>query len=410
MIKLLHFADVHIGMENYGRTNPQTGLSTRITDFLYRLDDMIAYAQEREVDLAIFAGDAFKNRNPNPTLQREFAWRIQDLSNLCPVILLVGNHDLPINVKKASSIEIYETLNVPNVILGQNYEVHRIQTNSGPVQVATAPYPIRARLMEDEIEHSVRRTVDDLDALLQQRVELIIRDLAMQVEESDAPRILTGHFSVLGAMHGSEKQVMLGRDVAISLGNLATPEWDYIAMGHIHKHQNLTAGRDGMPPVVYSGSLERIDFGEEADEKGFVWAEIERGEASWKFIPVRARPFVTLRADVRQAGNPMKMIFDTIKKHDVTEAVVRVIVTADMETNALIQTNPIEQALRDAGASVVASIQRDVDQPSRMRLGPTPEGLAPLELLERYLYSKEVSPDRIAVLMEAAQNLIEDPL
>jgi exonuclease SbcD len=396
-------------MENYGRTNPQTGLSTRVTDFLYRLDDMIAYAQEREVDLAIFAGDAFKNRNPNPTLQREFAWRIQDLSNLCPVVLLVGNHDLPINAKKASSIEIYETLNVPNVILGQHYEVHHIQTKSGPVQVATAPYPIRARLMEEEIENSVRRTVDDLDALLQKRVELIIRDLAMQADESDAPRILTGHFSVLGAMRGSEKQVMLGRDVAISLGNLATPEWDYIAMGHIHKHQNLTAGRDGMPPLVYCGSLERIDFGEEGDEKGFVWAEVERGAASWNFVPVRARPFVTLRADVRQAGNPMKMILDTVKKHDVTDAVVRVIIEADMETNALIQTNPIEQALREAGASVIASIQRDVDQPSRMRLGPTPEGLSPLELLERYLQSKEISPARIAVLMEAAHNMIEDP-
>ncbi len=312
MIKVLHFADVHIGMENYGRTNPQTGLSTRVTDFLYRLDDMIAYAQERDVDVAIFAGDAFKNRNPNPTLQREFAWRIQDLASLCPVVLLVGNHDLPINVKKASSIEIYETLQVPNIIVGHHFDLHQIETKSGPIQVATAPYPIRARLMEDEIENSVRLTVDDLDALLQERVELIIRDLAKQADQSDAPRILTGHFSVLGAMRGSEKQVMLGRDVAISLGNLATSEWDYIAMGHIHKHQNMTAGRDGMPPVVYSGSLERIDFGEEGDEKGFVWAEVERGSVNWKSVPVRARPFVTLRADVRHAGNPMNVILNTI--------------------------------------------------------------------------------------------------
>lgn len=408
MIKVLHFADVHIGMENYGRTNPQTGLSTRVTDFLYRLDDMIAYAQERDVDVAIFAGDAFKNRNPNPTLQREFAWRIQDLASLCPVVLLVGNHDLPINVKKASSIEIYETLQVPNIIVGHHFDLHQIETKSGPIQVATAPYPIRARLMEDEIENSVRLTVDALDALLQERVELIIRDLAKQADQSDAPRILTGHFSVLGAMRGSEKQVMLGRDVAISLGNLATSEWDYIAMGHIHKHQNMTAGRDGMPPVVYSGSLERIDFGEEGDEKGFVWAEVERGSVSWKFVPVRARPFVTLRADVRQAGNPMNVILNTIKKHDVAEAVVRVIIEADMETNALIQTHPIEQALREAGASVIAAIQRDVDQPNRMRLGPTPEGLSPLELLERYLQSKEILPERIEVLMDAAHNIIED--
>lgn len=113
-IRLLHFADVHIGMENYGRTDPATGLSSRVVDFLRRMDEMVAYARDHEVDLAIFAGDAFKSRSPNPTFQREFAWRIQDLAALCPVVLLVGNHDLPNIDKRASSIEIYETLRVPD--------------------------------------------------------------------------------------------------------------------------------------------------------------------------------------------------------------------------------------------------------------------------------------------------------
>ena len=103
-IRLLHFADVHIGMENYGRTDPATGVSTRVVDFLRRLDDMIAYARDHEVDLAIFAGDAFRSRNPTPTFQREFAYRVQDLAALCPVVLLVGNHDLPSIERRASRI------------------------------------------------------------------------------------------------------------------------------------------------------------------------------------------------------------------------------------------------------------------------------------------------------------------
>ncbi len=405
MIKLLHFADVHIGMENYGRTDPRTGLSTRVMDFLRRMDEMIEYAREREVDIAIFAGDAFKNRNPNPTYQREFAWRILDLAELCPVVLLVGNHDLPINIQKASSVEIYDTLRVPNVILGDSYKLHHIETKSGPIQVATAPYPIRARLLED----AVRRTITDLDALVQERLELIIRDLAQEAAESDTPRILTGHFSVFGAMHGSEKQVMLGRDIAITLANLADPAWDYVALGHIHKHQNLTDDRDDLPSVVYSGSLERIDFGEEGDTKGFVWAEVERGSTTWEFVSVDARPFLTLRVDVRQAGDPMQAILDKIQRHDVTDAIVRVIINADVETNSLINPVVIERTLREAGASAIGAIQRDVEQPTRMRLGPTPEGLAPDELLERYLLSKEVSPDRIARLMEAAEQIFNKP-
>jgi exonuclease SbcD len=138
-IRILHFSDVHIGMESFGRTDPQTGLSSRVVDFLRRMDDMVNYACEHDVDLTIFAGDAFKSRNPTPTFQREFAYRVQDLASRCPVVLLVGNHDLPSIERRASSIEIYETLQVPNVIVGREYELHEITTKRGPVVVATAP-------------------------------------------------------------------------------------------------------------------------------------------------------------------------------------------------------------------------------------------------------------------------------
>lgn len=406
MIKLLHFADVHIGTENYGSTDPQTGLSTRVTDFLHRMDDMIDYAKERDVDLAIFAGDAFKNRNPNPTYQREFAWRILDLAELCPVVLLIGNHDIPVNTKKASSLEIYETLRVPNVLLGADYDLHLIETKAGAVQVGTAPYPLRSRLLE-HVDPGNRRTIQALDDLLQEQLEFILRDMATEAAKYDVPRVLTGHFSVTGAIWGSERQVMIGRDVAITLANLADPTWDYIAMGHIHKHQNLTADRDDLPDVVYCGSIERIDFGEEGDDKGFVWVELERGATRWEFVPVEARPFLTLRVDVRRTNQPTQIILDRIRRHDLNDAVVRIIIQTDPESNALINIKSIEYALRDGGCSVIASIQREIEQPDRSRLGPTPEGLAPLELLERYFQSRDVDPARIQVLLEAAENLME---
>ncbi|MEX0787364.1 MAG: metallophosphoesterase, partial [Anaerolineales bacterium] len=91
-IRLLHFADVHIGMENYGRLDPATGTSSRVRDFLDRLDEMIDYALQGEADLAVFAGDAFKNRDPEPTHQREFAARIKRLADAMPVLVAVGNH------------------------------------------------------------------------------------------------------------------------------------------------------------------------------------------------------------------------------------------------------------------------------------------------------------------------------
>lgn len=403
-IRLLHFADVHIGMENYGRTDPATGLSSRVVDFLRRMDEMVAYARDHEVDLAIFAGDAFKSRNPNPTFQREFAWRIQDLAALCPVVLLVGNHDLPNIDKRASSIEIYETLRVPNTILGRDYTLLTVETKRGPVLVGTAPYPVRNHLLRDvDLPHN--RTIAQIDGVLGEHLDRRLQEMAEEASNFDMPRILTGHFSVSGAVLGSERSVMLGRDVTVMLSTVADPVWDYVALGHIHQHQCLTLGRADVPPVVYSGSLERIDFGEEADKKGFVWAEVERGRARWEFVEVGCRPFVTLRVDVRRAGDPNQVVLETIARHDLRDAIVRVIITADPETDLLLQDRLIHSALLDAHANHVAAIQRDVERPARLRLGTSPEGLDPDQLLERYLSSKEMPPDRIAVLVDHARRI-----
>src|SRR5512136_3306982 len=152
-INVLHFADIHIGMENYGHIDSSTGINSRVIDFLRRFDEVIAYGLSRDVDLVIFAGDAFKTRDPSPTLQREFARRVKRFVDAnVPVVMLVGNHDLPAMEKKASSIDIYRTLGVPNVIVGWEEDLHVIETQRGKVQVATAPYPMRNRLMTQD-EH-----------------------------------------------------------------------------------------------------------------------------------------------------------------------------------------------------------------------------------------------------------------
>src|SRR4051812_41556572 len=93
-MKLIHTADIHIGMENYGRLDPATGLSSRLGDFLKAFDKMVDYAVSDKAGYFIFSGDAFKTREPTPTHLREFAKRIRKLAKAgIEVVLLVGNHD-----------------------------------------------------------------------------------------------------------------------------------------------------------------------------------------------------------------------------------------------------------------------------------------------------------------------------
>ena len=411
-IRVLHFADVHVGMENYGKTDPETGLSSRVVDFLHRMDEMVAYARENDVDLVIFAGDAFKTRTPNPTYQREFAWRIRDLADVAPVVMLVGNHDLSPSVLKASSIEIYDTLAVPNVWVAQEYETRRIRTQRGDVIVGTAPYPIRARLMQD-IQHTAGRTIREVDQLLEETLTGLLTNLA---EEADVlagaeaiPRILTGHFTVRGAALGSERQVMLGRDIQVGLHLLADKRWDYVAMGHIHKHQDLTHNRDDAPPVVYSGSLERIDFGEESDPKGFCWIELERDNTQWEYIRVQARKMLTLRINCTHESNPTKKVVELIRQHDLRHAVVRLIIALTPETDAILNDGAIREALRQAGVFHLAGIKRDVQRADRARLAANPEGMTHEQLLEQYLISREIERERRNLLIEAAREIMGTP-
>jgi len=407
-IRVVHFADVHIGMENYGKTDPNSGVSSRVVDFLHRMDDMIDYARENDVDLVIFAGDAFKTRSPNQTYQREFAHRIRDLSQIAPTVLLVGNHDLPINILRASTIEIYETLDVPNVWVAQEYETKRIPTKRGDVVVGSAPYPIRARIMSDINTRGM--TVAQQDAELQKILHQLLEDLAVQADElsdDDTPRILTGHFTVAGAIWGSERSVMLGRDVQVDLSSLADPRWDYVALGHIHKHQNLTHGRTGVPAIVYSGSIERIDFGEEGDTKGFCWVNLERGATDWEFKTLDARPMVTLRVDCKTASNPTQKVLDYMKRHLLHDAVVRLIIQLTPETDNLLKEGTIFDALKRAGVFHVAGIRKEVERHDRSRLDVSPEGLTPIELLDIYFKTRDVGSARREELIEKAKDIIE---
>jgi DNA repair protein SbcD/Mre11 len=404
-IRILHTADLHVGMENYGQIDPATGINGRVMDFLRQFSAVIDYALSNEVDLFVFAGDAYKTRDPNSTYRREFERRIKRLADAgIPTVLLVGNHDLPSMEKKASSVEIFRTLDIPNVMVGSHDRVHRITTRRGEtIQVATVPYPVRQRLLVHD-EHK-NATIAELDAAVQKLMAENIQSLTAQIDPA-LPAVLAGHFSVSEASYGSERTVMLGRDVVVLKSALADPTWDYVALGHIHKHQELNDGRH--PPVVYAGSLERIDFGEEEQPKGFIVADVRRGHADWRFQEVEARRFVTIRADVREEADPTAALVAEIAKRSAewTDAVVRVIVQARPEQSGQLRDAEIRRALE--GAYYVAGGNREIERAYRQRLGAdAAEGLLPKELLARYLESKGTSPERIKALLQVAEEILQ---
>jgi len=401
-IRMLHFADLHVGMENYGSLDPNTGTSSRVFDFLQRLDELIDFALQNEADLAVFSGDAFKDRNPEPTQQREFAGRIKRLADAVPTLLLVGNHDMPGMAVKANSLDIFRALEVPGVMVGYRDEGRVVETRRGPVFLAWMPYPMRNRLMAWKKYQG--KSIDELNQGLRAEVAERLAQLADQARRMDMPRVLAGHFGVDTARFGSERSVMLGRDLPLLTSMLTDEAWDYVALGHIHRHQNLNP--EGYPPVVYSGSLERIDFGEEDEQKGFCWVELQRGATEWRFVPVAARPFITLDVDVRRSADPTAEVLTAVAAHDLVGSVVRLRIQLRGDQTRLLDDRVIESALEPTANFVIA---RELELEARSRLGDlAPEELSPLELVERYFISRDVDDERLAVLMAKAGELLHE--
>jgi len=380
-MRLLHFGDLHIGMENYGRPDPLTGLNTRLNDFLRCFDEAIDFAVSNRVDLVIFTGDAFKNREPTPTHQREFAKRIHRLSHeRIPTVLVVGNHDVASLPGKADALDIYTTLEVPGVWVGRRAEVHNISTAAGSIQVATLPWIPRWQQSEpSDTAAQVRQLAEALDPTI--------------------PAVLAAHCGVEGARLSSEARLTASYEPTVSASDLANSAFDYVALGHIHRFQDLNEGRQ--PPVVYCGSMERVDFSEEDEPKGFAVVELEKGRAVYEFAAVCARRFVTINLEAG-SSDATGQILAAISSKDMTGAVVRV--TAVLSENAVIDDKAIREALRPA---FWAGFTKEVERKALPRNPRLTESMTdPLLALEEYLKTRSFSAERAEALRQYARRLV----
>ncbi len=403
-LRILHLADIHLGMENYGRIDPATGLSSRLGDFLKTLNEALDWALNNDVHLVLIAGDIFKNRDPTPTVQREFAKCIRKLSSAgLPTFILVGNHDVPNALQRANTVEIYSTLAVPQVTVAKKPGLHVIDTKAGKVQIVAVPWISRSYLLTNS-EH---RNLDP-DALNRAALELIETFIDSSASELDPslPAILTAHASVAGAVLSSEKNIMLGQDVVIPKTVLADKRFDYVAMGHIHKYQVLTQQR---PAIVYPGSMERIDFGEEKDKKGFVSVEIDEPEnggvreVRHHFHQVNARRFltITVNADI---DFPTEEVLRRIEERadDIRESVVRLVIETTPEHVRDLRQDDIRQALNSHKPSYM-TVAVNSTRPHRLKLGDkVVEQMSPRQALEIYLGTRDnpPTPDRVQVLLK----------
>jgi len=407
-MKILHTADIHIGYTTHGKLDAESGLNTRLLDFQRAFEFMSRYAVEQQVDLFLFCGDAFRDASPSPTEQKIFS---ECLKPLCeagiPVVMLVGNHDHPFAYGKAHALQIYGDL-LSNVTLISKPGEYDIQTKSGTVRIIGLPWPVKSNIFS-------KKEFSELspEALRDKIHEIYVNFVSLKAEElrdnpPDFPVIVAGHLHLDTAKitENSERQTLLTKDPLFAVSSLAKKEFQYVALGHIHKHQNLNEG--SLPPVVYSGSPERISFNEWQQPKGFVEVEInEEKEVNYRHIETPTRSFISIEVDVTDTHEPMPRILEKCQKQNVTDGVVRVKIRCKEEQKSKILLSEIKESLSEA--FIISQLQVEVvEKANRLRQPGITKTLSIQEALDTFIETDQTMRTKKEAVLSVAAELMNE--
>lgn len=306
-MKLVIVSDPHIGDYAYGKTDTQTGLNSRLLDFLKNLDQSVDFAIEKEADAYLIAGDIYRVKHPNSKIRKQFVPRIKRLiQNKIRVILITGNHDMTTSADGAHSLSEMEEL----CDLIDELEVYSKTNivNIDDTQLYLLPF--------------VNRSVENLlteEAFIAFQKNKIEKFNELTKKSTAKHKLFFGHFGTDKSVVGSSFDLDMSsneNENIIPLSIFDEGSWTKVYLGHIHKQQEFNQ------ISRHVGSLGRVDFAEEKESKGFYFYEDGKDE----FIEVDDRQFKTFKLNLTEDDCKKKLekFFNKIKEQDLRNTIVRI--------------------------------------------------------------------------------------
>lgn len=399
-VRILHFADVHIDMVTSGKRDAASGFAIRTLDYLKAFDTIVDRAISERVDLVLFAGDAYRDAIPSPTFQREWDRRMMRLSAAkIPTLMIPGNHDITPTSTKADALQEFASFNIPYLHLGgERPKLWRPEDLDGvPIQVITIPWISRSKLVLGA--HEANESQADQAAKLEVSLIQWIEPLLAGADPS-LPLVVMAHYSVSGASFPNQQMITLGAEVTLPLKLLRDERITYTALGHIHKFQDLNEGNQ--PPVVYSGSIERVNFGESGEQKGFILAELRPGHADYEFIPLDGRRFYNREITIESQSTFMDEIYRALPNPDWAEgAMIRLAIRYPEEWEAELKPRELREWMKNAHEFHLIRLPI---RSTRQRISSSVpiNGLSKVDLLHKYFEAKGRKDAEIEALKDAA--------
>lgn len=348
MIRFCHTSDLHLGIKKYGRLNSKTALNTRLEEDLVQFDKVINFAIQKKCNFFFLTGDIFNNRKPLSIVRKEFTKRLKRLQdNKIKTIILIGNHEYE------NSKDETHCLSSEKILVGSYIKIVGkqliIKEEKEKVYIYCLPYCARNKNI---------------------KLENFMKNV-----------IVLGHFTIDGVK--KDDYTFAGKEY-INVKVFSDKKIIYVGMGHIHNHQSMLDKK-----VVYSGSLNRINFNDESSNKGFIFGEIKNKNCNWKFIKLKSRKFLTIKLDWKKG---VKKIWDEM---DLKGKIIKVNISETKE-GQIIPIRKIKSYLvrREAILDKI-TIKRIVEKKIRdenFRKNSNPE-----ELLKKYLKKESFDVIKLGV-------------
>ena len=334
-IRFVHTADWHLGLANISKRD-DNGIPIQYSAIDKSAHEIVDFVRSNDVELALMCGDILHTRNPSPTVENILAKILHELTSDGTIVMyLIGNHEIP--GWGDHPVKIYDTLDIPGVIIADDVRLHKVELRSGKkIQIATIPYPV-----DFDIGDAVSSLASSIDTRF--------------------PSIAMIHSFVSGAKLSGSDLNLLPDEPHLEPGSFDNLPFDYIALGHIHRYQQIW----GRPPAVYSGSLQKVTFAEENEKKGFVYGKISQSESKfdvrWNFVPVQSLNFITLNIDVSGTNNPTEVIVQKLKNRPLTNSVVRLKITTSSD-DPKISISQIKKSAQEIGILAIRFERNVIDK------------------------------------------------
>lgn len=243
-MKLVHVSDVHIGASFKSASYAKDLASLRQLEIKESFFNVLEYCNQNKVDILLISGDLFDSKYVKKSDIDSIVYKLSHLHS--KVFMIAGNHDPIIS---DSYWKYFQNTN----------NIHVFHSELSFVELPELELRIYGHSWDTySIEESILDQIPPLD--------------------NSWNNILIAHGEV-----GNKKTKYLPIDIP----SLQDKKFDYVALGHIHKHEVFGDN------IAYAGSLEPFDFSETGDH-GFVEVEIIDKKTTIQFIPFAKRNFVVI--------------------------------------------------------------------------------------------------------------------